>query len=207
MTPEKIKGIEAHYNARHVGYFGIPGRDMPMEVFYVENPDRSLGHDNYFGIFQAPALLDFSRWTWVITSAARIREAAYPAIDLGHAMLVSRHRHDYVTAPMPDGGEAMLDGGGEYYTRYNPRYPPTHTLTIVDGLEVFTPIKTVSTEKTNDRFIDDVVPEVRHAADLLPGQKRRKRTAGRSTPVGSVATDGKRRARKSQSSKGAGGAA
>jgi hypothetical protein len=124
------KKIEGHYNAKYVGLYDLPDREGPFYVFWVDSPDRSLGHDNYFGIFQH----GLTGLTY-ITNAKSIRKARFPAIKLGEdKYLVSRFRHDYVSE-----GDAFLDGGLAY-VRYNPSYPATHTMRVVAGYEIYSPI-------------------------------------------------------------------
>ncbi len=120
---------EEHYDARYVGSYSIPGvGDGPFLVFYTDNPDRTKGHDNYFGLYRHPLNDEVH-----IFNAGKIRAAIFSAIEIAPGdFLVSRSVHDYVTR-----GNAFLDGG-PYYTRYNPNHKPTHTMTIVDGYEVFT---------------------------------------------------------------------
>lgn len=132
----KIKTVEEMYGAKYVGQYDLPEREGPFLVFYTENPDRALGHDNYFGIFRNRDPRS-SQDSVFITSAATIRNAVFPAIELAtKEFLVSRYRHDFVGEV--DGG-AFIDGGLAY-TRYNPNFRITHNMTIVDGAEVFTPI-------------------------------------------------------------------
>uniref|UniRef100_A0AB74UL52 Uncharacterized protein n=1 Tax=Caulobacter phage BL57 TaxID=3348355 RepID=A0AB74UL52_9VIRU len=131
MNRANIARAEERYNAKYVGLYDLPDREGPFYVFYTEAPDRSKGHDNYFGLFFHP--LEDQLY---ITSAATIRDARFSAIETSDgAFLVSRFRHDY-----QERGGAMIDGGLAGYIRYNPAHPPTHHMRIVDGIEVFTPI-------------------------------------------------------------------
>ncbi|AXQ68366.1 hypothetical protein HOT99_gp251 [Caulobacter phage CcrBL10] len=124
-----VKVAEERYNAKYVGYYDLPDREGPFYVFYTETPDRSQGHDNYFGLFVHPL-----KEGVYITSAASIREAVFSAIKLADgSFLVSRFRHDY-----QERGGAMIDGGLAGYIRYNPAHPPTHHMRIDEGVEVFT---------------------------------------------------------------------
>lgn len=124
--------VEKQYEVTYVGFYDLPkGRDQPMYVFYQENPKTELGHSNYMGLFH-----DYLRDSWYVTNAASITEAVFPAIKFGEGdYLVSRFRHNYVTR-----GSAMLDGGHDY-CRYNPAYPPTHQMRVIDGKEVFFDIR------------------------------------------------------------------
>lgn len=124
----KIAVAEERYNARYVGQYDLPNREGPFLVFWTDNPDRSLGHDNYFGLFIHP----FNGSVY-ITSAAAIREAVYNATQLADGSFIcSRYHHDYQTGPdgeMIDGGLAYVRCGGK---------GPTHEMRVIDGYEVFT---------------------------------------------------------------------
>lgn len=137
ITQQRIVGgfivdeVEKRYGARYVGYYDIPPGRGPLLVFWQENPRTDLGHDNYFALYR-----ELLSGTPYITSAKSIRDAVYPAIEVEPGkFMVSRFRHDYQTHP----SGAMLDGGLDY-TRYNPQFPVTHQMRIVDGREVFEPI-------------------------------------------------------------------
>lgn len=132
----KVAEVEKKYGARYVGCYDPTASGRMLAVFWVDNPDRSLGHDNYFGLFIRPDL-DGGPGIPYITSAAKLRDIEFPAIEIEPGeFLVSRGRHDYVTHPCG----AMLDGGGAGYYRCNPDFPPTHTMRVVDGYEVFDPV-------------------------------------------------------------------
>lgn len=125
----KIDVAEKMYNARYVGQYDLPNREGPFLVFWTDNPNRALGHDNYFGLFRHP-LTD----QVYITSAASIREATYSAMQLKDGSFIcSRYRHDYQTGP--DG--EMIDGGLAYIRCAGNGAP--YTMKVVDGYEVFAP--------------------------------------------------------------------
>lgn len=126
MNDENIAKIEAAYSAKYVGYYDLPDREGPFWVFYVAEPDTSKGHSNYFGMFFAPFTGEL-----YITNAGSLVDAKFPAIFHNGKYLVSRYHHDYQTS-----GSAMIDGGLAY-TRINPQYPITHTMTVDDGVEIF----------------------------------------------------------------------
>ncbi|UTC29658.1 hypothetical protein BAJUN_00280 [Bajunvirus bajun] len=132
----KVAVVEEKYNARYVGVYDPNASGQSIAVFWTDNPDRSLGHDNYFGLFIRHGL-DGEPGLPYITSAAKLRDIEFPAIEItAGEFLVSRGRHDYVTHPCG----AMLDGGGAGYHRYNPNFPPTHIMRVIDGYEVFEPL-------------------------------------------------------------------
>ena len=125
-----LREVTKKYGGKFIGTFERGGTLLFMDVFYQENPNKTKGHSHYFGLYKnlADDLL-------YICNAHQAASETYPAIELPNGeFLVSRGQHDYVTH-----GDMMLDGGPAYF-RYNPAYPPTHTMTIVDGKEVFTEI-------------------------------------------------------------------
>lgn len=79
MESENIKLVEEHYNAKYVGRFGLDRRvfdtDIMGDVFYVENPDTSKGHSNYFALFR-----DAIDGKLFITNAEKVAEKTYPAL-------------------------------------------------------------------------------------------------------------------------------
>lgn len=146
FSEEQIAKIEAHYNAKYVGDYDLDKGTLDFTVtgavFYVENPDRSKGHSNYFGLFR-----DWEGGL-LICNAEKITEKRYPAILMEDGtFLVSRGRHDYVSR-----NGAMLDGGGSGYIRVNPKFPVTHHMRIIDGKEVF--VELVKNETLDQDLID-----------------------------------------------------
>jgi len=103
-----IKIIEDKYDAKYVGYWCTKRpsggwNETPVDVFYVENPDRSKGHSNYFGMF-------IQNNSVMITNAESCFEEPIAGILCEDGeVLVSRYRHDYVEK---DGH--MIDGGRDY---------------------------------------------------------------------------------------------
>lgn len=111
-----IRKIEEKYGAKYMGYWctKAPGgywNESPVDVFYVENPDTSKGHTNYFGMF-----IKTDPYTGESTGSVYITEASTAFSDPISGILtddgeviVSRYRHDYVTK-----GNYMIDGGRDY---------------------------------------------------------------------------------------------
>ena len=112
LKEDTLSIIETLYNAKFMGFWSIQAPDgswyaKPVDVFYVEEPDVSKGHSNYFGIF-------WQNDGWLICDA----QSAFSVPMLGALcpdgeVLVSRYRHDYV-----EKGDILIDGGREY-TRTN----------------------------------------------------------------------------------------
>jgi len=160
-----VKKAEKHYKAQYVGYYSIPGiGDGPYLVFWrpkLNEREKKLGYDQYFGLYRNPINTDDLR----IFNAKKIRDAKFPAIEQSPGkFLCSRSVHNNVGAP----NGAWLDGG-PYYTRHNPAHPPTHTMTIVDGKEAFTPIVKEASEQPPAL----VAPAVAESPDRAHGQVSR----------------------------------
>lgn len=114
-----IPKVEEKYNAKYIGDFSIT-QDKPIAVFYVENPNRALGHSNYFGIFGQVVSLDPLEYDWYICNAIKILDKTYPANKLPNGeLLISTYPHDYKIKEY-EGIEYMIDGGNAGYTRYSP---------------------------------------------------------------------------------------
>ena len=111
LSDDGIKKVEKDYKAIYMGYWCTKHsngwwNDYPVDVFYVEHPDRSKKHSNYFGIF-------IDREKLYITDA----ESAFqdPIIGLltdDDEVIVSKYRHDCVVK-----GDHMIDGGRDYLKR------------------------------------------------------------------------------------------
>lgn len=105
-----IVKCEKHYNATYMGPWAIKRKDgwseQPCEIFYVENPDTSLGHSHYFGLFMFP----FDRESLMITRGdSAFSEDIVGAYGEDGEVVVSRYRHDYI-----EHGAFMIDGGRDY---------------------------------------------------------------------------------------------
>lgn len=112
LNNENIKKIENLKNATYMGYWTTKRpsgewNDLPVDIFYVDNPDTSLGHSNYFGIFYRNDVL-------YINNGITAFDDVINAIECSDGkIIVSRYRHDYVTH-----NDSMIDGGRNY-TRYS----------------------------------------------------------------------------------------
>ena len=69
--------VNEKYKSKYLGYFAMPGpggwTEEPFDLFYVENPDRSQGHSNYFAIFYKRNF-DMSRGPLLITNGEKCFE-------------------------------------------------------------------------------------------------------------------------------------
>lgn len=115
-TPEKgyhftdggIATIAKQYGAKYMGYWAILRKsgwsDIPVDVFYQPNPDVGKGYSNYFGMFTT-----FDGQVMITDAASAFSEPITGLLTDDGEVLVSRHRHDYVTK-----GPHMIDGGRDY---------------------------------------------------------------------------------------------
>ena len=85
--------------------------ESPVDVFYQPNPDTSLGHTNYFGMFiKTDPYTGKSTGSVYITEASSVFSDPIAGIPTDDGeVIVSRYRHDYVEK---DG--RMIDGGRDY---------------------------------------------------------------------------------------------
>jgi hypothetical protein len=107
-----IKKIEELRSATYMGYWCTKNsqgswNELPVDVFYVETPDRSLGHSNYFGMFT------HNEVPYITNAESAFSEPMTGSICHSGEVIVSRYRHNYIKK---DG--AMIDGGRDY-TRTN----------------------------------------------------------------------------------------
>jgi len=108
FTPAGIQRIEQQYDAKYMGYWCAIGAnggwmETPLDVFYVQNPDTSKGHSNYFGMFTRNDQV-------YITNALSCFSEPMTGIVENGVVYVSRYRHDYVVTPTG----VSIDGGRDY---------------------------------------------------------------------------------------------
>jgi hypothetical protein len=108
FTQNGIRTIEQKYQAQYLGYWcckraGGGWAETPLDVFYVENPDRSKGHTNYFGMFVSDGRV-------MITNAESCFSESMTGILENGVVYVSRYRHDMVPTPLGK----TIDGGRDY---------------------------------------------------------------------------------------------
>jgi len=124
FTSEGIAAIEEQYNAKYMGYWCTKRpngewNESPVDVFYVENPDRSKGHSNYFGMFSRDSK------TFITNAESAFSEPILGVLTSSDEVLVSRYRHHYISR---DG--QVVDGGRDYCKR---SYPSTLVSVTIDG--------------------------------------------------------------------------
>ena len=111
-----IRKIEENYGATYMGYWCTKSpngnwNESPVDVFYQPNPDTSLGHTNYFGMFiKTDPYTGKSSGNVYITEASSAFSDPIAGIHTDDGeVIVSRYRHDYV-----EKGPYMIDGGRDY---------------------------------------------------------------------------------------------
>jgi len=108
FTLDGVEKIEKLYNAKYMGYWCTQRKDgnwdeVPTDVFYVENPDITKGHTNYFG-------LTIQNGTVLICNAESCFNEDIVGLVENNEVYVSRYRHDQVITPLG----MMIDGGRDY---------------------------------------------------------------------------------------------
>lgn len=109
----QIPKIEEHYNAKYLGYWAIKDQmdnwsEEPVDVFYVDNPDKSKGHSNYFGLFQ-----NKKKSVMICNAESAFSEPITGLLTEDGEVLVSRYRHD-MHSKGEGVNEKFIDGGRDY---------------------------------------------------------------------------------------------
>lgn len=109
LNQKGIRDEQKRRNSTYMGYWCVKQSDggwteIPVDVFYVENPDKEKGHSHYYGIFCNGS-------GCFITNAESAFSETISGIrtDSGE-VIVSRYRHDYIEK---DGH--VIDGGRDYF--------------------------------------------------------------------------------------------
>jgi hypothetical protein len=108
LKAEDIHNVEKLKNAKFMGFWATKRPDgswneSPVDVFYVENPDTSKGHTNYFGLFFRDGKL------YITDGSSAFSEPITGILAPDGEVIVSRYRHHMVTK-----NAAMIDGGRDY---------------------------------------------------------------------------------------------
>lgn len=119
-----IAKIVKKYDAKYMGYWCTKSpsggwNDSPVDVFYVENPDRSKGHTNYFGMFIQ------NENVFITNAESAFSEPIIGILTDDGEVIVSRYRHDYVSK-----GKYMIDGGRDYARSHGGQFI---TVNVKDG--------------------------------------------------------------------------
>jgi len=145
LNAKGIEIVSEKYKAKYLGYFAMPQKngnwtEEPFDLFYVENPDRSLGHSNYFAMFYQRNY-DMSKGPLLITNGEKCFDEPFTGVmSRDGEVHLSRFRHDSRNIPggFIDGGRDYLRLGGEACN-----YPKVR-VTVVDGEFMFEQFEKVS---------------------------------------------------------------
>lgn len=134
LNAKGINIVCEKYKAKYLGYFAMPRKngnwtEEPVELFYVENPDRSLGHSNYFAMYYQRNY-DGSKGPLLIANGEKCFDSPLlGVVDPKGEVHISRYRHDMHGIP---GG--FIDGGRDYVRLGGDacKYPRVE-INVVDG--------------------------------------------------------------------------
>jgi hypothetical protein len=137
--PIDVAAIEKRYGGTYIGDFCLKTTnngwsEQPAAIFYQPNPNLSLGHTHYYGIFVRFISLHSDEGELYITSgdSAFSENIAGMIADDGE-VIYSCYRHDYHTST----DKSVSIDGGRDYTRIVGNPNRMCTLVMKDGkLEV-----------------------------------------------------------------------
>lgn len=109
FNPQYLLKLEKIFNAKYLGYWAIKDKkdqwsEIPVDVFYQPNPDKSKGHSEYFGIFVE------GNQFFLCNAKSAFDGPILGVLSDDGEVLVSRFRHDYVSKEM-----IFTDGGRDYF--------------------------------------------------------------------------------------------
>jgi hypothetical protein len=115
--PIDVANVEKIYGGTYIGDFCLyttnnGWSESPAAIFYHPNPDRELGHTNYFGIFVRYVNIWSDEGELYITNgeSAFKDDIAGMIADDGE-IIYSRYRHDLCTSTDKS---VSIDGGRDY---------------------------------------------------------------------------------------------
>jgi len=126
-----IEAVCEKYNAKYMGVWCLKTRngnwaEEPSAVFYVENPDMTMGHTHYFGLFSRMGSVYITKGD----SAFENQPLSGVIADNGE-VLISRYRHDYTKS---EDNTVWIDGGRDY-TRSGMYAPAKFAdVSVMDGV-------------------------------------------------------------------------
>jgi hypothetical protein len=108
--PIYIEKIEEKYGVKFVGDFCVRAMynmwtDFPVAVFYQPNPNRELGHSNYFGIHINRYLEGNCS---ICDAQSAFSQPIIGAVADNGEVIYSKYRHDYAVS---EDGTVFIDGG------------------------------------------------------------------------------------------------
>jgi len=104
-----IEAVEEKYSATYMGMWCLrtiseQWAEVPSYIFYTPNPDTSLGHTNYFGLFTRAGT------TYITKGDSAFTDLIGVVSDEGE-VVISRYRHDY---HISNDASVFIDGGRDY---------------------------------------------------------------------------------------------
>jgi hypothetical protein len=111
LSEHGIQTVCQKYNAVFMGYWCTKRpsggwNEVPVDVFYVAEPDRSKGHTNYFGMY-----VDNEDRVMITDASSCFSEDIYGMV-CHNEVHVSRYRHHFVETDC-----GFIDGGRDYIKR------------------------------------------------------------------------------------------
>lgn len=107
--PIDIKIIEKKYKSKYLGDFCVKRKngwsEQPYAIFYQPNPDVSLGHSHYFGMFVNNGKL------YITKGDSAFEEGLTGVVANDGEIVISCYRHDYRTST---DDSVFIDGGRDY---------------------------------------------------------------------------------------------
>lgn len=126
LKAEGVKKVEELKGAVFMGHWAIKTRsgawsETPVDVFYQPNPDVSLGHTHYFGMFVRDEKL------FITEASTAFSSPIHGVLASDGEVIVSRYCHDFQQRK-----GVMVDGGRDYIRS---SWPVTQVLVEVDGAD------------------------------------------------------------------------
>lgn len=115
LTEFDIGAVEEKYNAKYMGVWCLKTKyngwaQTPSAIFHVENPDRSLGHTNYFGLFSRNGA------TYITKGNSAFGDSLYGVVAEDGEVIISRYCDDYAKSK---DGTVWISGGRDYSCHSN----------------------------------------------------------------------------------------
>lgn len=125
-----IKKVEVKYGAQYIGDFCLKDvngnwSDRPAAVFYQPNPNKALGHTNYFGLIIQNGSL------YITKGDSAFEEPIGAYLASNGEIIYSRFGHDFRTS---SDGSVTVDGG-RWYGRvlWAGGEPPKSVRLVIEG--------------------------------------------------------------------------
>jgi hypothetical protein len=136
--PIDVAAVEKRYGGTYIGDFCLyttnnGWSEVPAAVFYQPNPNRELGHTNYFGMFVRNINTFIGEGELYITKGDSAFKDDIAGVIADGEIIYSCYRHDYHTST----DKSVSIDGGRDYTRFRGNPNRICKLVMKDGkLEV-----------------------------------------------------------------------